>query len=339
MSARNEPGVYKVFNSENEVIYVGKAKNLKMRIASYLTENAKDADKVRRMLKEAMRIELETSSSELHALFQELRLIRQFRPRFNSQLVNSRRFPFIRLTTDRKFDRLDLVYELDEDGRYYGPFESSFIAEQILFAADKYFKLVKCEKEFSKPFDPCLYFFMERCTAPCRGNVGIDEYSREVEAVEEFLSGSLEKLTSELRVRLDELAKKLEFEEAASARDLIETLDRTSSRLKLLSGPIGRANFVCGWVEADRFHLYRVRTGIVSGPVVANAKELEPGLTFLIRESAVVSKDFVPLRILLNYALKNPAGFFRVDTNGEIDESRLAEEIRAAGGLKRGSGS
>lgn len=339
MSAPNEPGVYKVFNSDDEIIYVGKAKNLKMRIASYLTENAKDADKVRRMLKEAARLELETTSSELHALLQELRLIRQFRPRFNSQLVNSRRFPFIRLTSDRKFDRLDMVYELDEEGRYYGPFESSFIAEQILFAADKYFKLVKCEKEFSKPFDPCLYFYMERCAAPCRGTVGIEDYSREVEAVEEFLSGSLEKLTSELRVRLDELAKKLEFEEAAAARDLIETLEKASSRQKLLNGPIGRANFICGWLETNRYHLYKVRTGIVSGPVVSADQELEPGLAFLLKNSDAIAGDFVPLRILLNYALKNPSGFFRIDTNGQTDEQELAEKIRAAGAFKGGNGS
>ncbi len=330
MSAPNEPGVYRVFDSEDEIIYIGKAKNLKMRIASYLTENAKDADKVRRMLREAARLEFEVTSSELHALLKELSLIRKFRPRFNSQLVNSRRFPFIRLTTDRKFDRLDVVYELDGEGRYYGPFGSSFVAEQVLFAADKYFKLVKCEKDLSKPFDPCLYFYMDRCSAPCRGNVGIEEYSREVEAVEEFLSGSLQKLTADLRIRLDELAKKLEFEEAAAARDLIDTLEKTSSRLKLLNGPIGRANFICGWMEDNRYQVYKVRTGVVSGPVVTGDEELEPGLTFLVKSSLPVAKDFVPLRILLNYALKNPEGFFRVDTNGEADEQKLAKEIRAA---------
>ncbi len=339
VAAPNAPGVYKVFNSDDEIVYVGKAKNLKMRLASYLTENAKDAEKVRRMMREASKIELETTSSELHALLKELHLIRQFRPAFNSQLVNSRRFPFIRLTTDRRFDRLDIVYELEEEGRYYGPFGSSFIAEQVLYAADKYFKLVKCEKEFSKPFDPCLYFYMERCAAPCRGNIALDEYSREVEAVEEFLSGSLEKLTSELRVRLDELSKRLEFEEAASARDLIEVLEKTSSRLKLLNGPIGRANFVCGWRDEKGYETYRVRTGVVSGPVVVDDKELEPGISFLIRDGSVISRDFVPLRILLNYALRNPDGFFKVDTNGNIDETRLAGQIRAAAGSTRVSGS
>lgn len=338
LAAPNMPGVYEVYNSDNEIIYVGKAKNLKLRIASYLTQNAKDSDKVRKMLLEANRIDYELASSELHAFLKELQLIRQYQPRFNSQLMYTRRFPFIRLSTEKKYDRLDMVYELDEVGRYYGPFENSFIAEQVLFAADKYFKLVKCEKDFARPFDPCLYFHIERCMAPCKGGIDVEEYRREVEAVEEFLSGSFEKLTSELRMRLDELSKKLEFEDAAEARDMIEVLEKTSSRLKLLDGPLGKANFICGWLRDGRFELYRVHKGLLGGPVAANEIELAAALTFLVNNSSIISADFVPLRILLNYALKNSQGFFKIDTRGEVEESKLAEKIKtaAASGLDSG---
>ncbi len=344
-AAPNAPGIYRVYDAGEEIIYVGKAKNLKLRIASYLTKNPKDADKVRKMLSEAERLEWETTSSELHALLKELQLIRQYKPALNSQLINSRRFPFIKISSEKKYDRLDIVYELEEDGRYYGPFESSFIAEQVLSAADKYFKLVKCDKDFAEPFDPCLYFYIERCAAPCKGDVSYDEYDSEVEAVEEFLSGSFEKLTSELRIRLDELSKKLEFEEAAEARDLIEILERTSSRLKLLNGPIGKANFVCGWLlegsgeKANRYELYRVSRGLLSGPVVVSQDELEPGLSFLMKESAIISNDFVPLRILLNHALRNPNGFFRVALNEEVDEDRVRDKIKTAAENYSSSGS
>jgi DNA polymerase-3 subunit epsilon len=328
MKAPNAPGVYRIYDEEDDIIYVGKAKNLKLRIASYLTENEKDSRKVRGMLRDARKIELEITPSELSAFLRELRLIREHRPKFNSLLVNPRRFPFIRLSSENKYDRLDVVYELDDGGRYYGPFENSFVAEQVLFAADKYFKLVKCENDFAKPFDPCLYFHIERCMAPCRGGVDIPEYEREVEAVEDFLSGSFEKLTFELRLKLDELAKKLEFEEAIETRDLIEVLQKTSSRLKLLDGPLSKANFVCGWVYENQLEIYAVRRGIVAGPVVVNITELEPGLTFLLSKSPIVACDFVPLRILLNYALRSPQGFFRVDAKGE--EPELASSIRTA---------
>ena len=331
MLSPNSPGVYRVYNSQDEIIYVGKAKNLKLRIASYLTENEKDSGKVRSMLREAKRVEFETTSSELSAFLNELRLIRVHRPKFNSQLVNPRRFPFIRLSSENKFDRLDMVYELEEEGRYYGPFENSFIAEQVLFAADKYFKLVKCEKEFAKPFDPCLYFHIERCLAPCRGGIDVSEYEREVEAAEEFLSGSFEKLTSELRLRLDELSKKLEFEEAAEARDLIEVLEKTSSRLKLLDGPLGRTNFVCGWVHENQYEIFVVRRGLLAGPVIVSDAELEPGLSFLFDKSQLIANDFVPLRILMNYAFKNPQGFFKV--NSEDESASLASRIRTAAGI------
>ncbi len=337
-AAPNTPGVYRVYDEDDEIIYVGKAKNLKLRMASYLTENARDADKVRKMLGKATRLEWEATASELSALLRELQLIRRHQPRFNSQLVNSRRFPFIKLSSERKFDRLDMVYELGEEGRYYGPFESSFIAEQVLYAADKYFKLVKCEKDFVEPFDPCLYFYIDRCAAPCRGNVSVEAYNLEVEAVEEFLAGSFERLVGELRIRLDELSKKLEFEDAALARDMIQTLESTSSRLRLLNGPIGKANFICGWLNEKSLELYKIKKGSVFGPVVAGLNEIEPGLTFLLNESEVIAIDFVPLRIILNYALRNPGGFFMVGTNAELEESELAKRIRIAAGLSPNGG-
>lgn len=332
-TAPNAPGVYLVRDSEDEIIYVGKAKNLKLRVASYLTENARDAAKVRKMISTARRLEWEETSSELSAFLREVQLIRRHRPRFNSQLVNPRRFPFIKLSTERKFERLDLVYELGEDGRYYGPFESSFIAEQVLYAADKYFKLVKCENDFVEPFDPCLYFYIDRCAAPCRGDVTAETYNLEVEAAEEFLSGSFEKLTGELRVRLDELSKKLEFEDATVARDLIEVLERTSSKLRLLNGPISKVNFICGWKNGGTIDLYRVSRGLVFGPVKSGCNDLEPALEFLTNKSENITGDFVPLRILLNYAMKNQAGFFKIDTDGKGEGADgVLNKIKAAAG-------
>ncbi len=330
MSAPNAPGVYKVYNRDDEIIYIGKAKNLKLRIASYLTQNARDSEKINKMLTKAGRVEFETTSSELYASLRELELIREYQPMFNSMLVNARRFPFIKLSTDRKYDRLDVVYELDEEGRYFGPFNNSFVAEQVLFAADKYFKLVKCNDDFAKPFDPCLYFHIERCIAPCRGGVDINQYEQEVEAVEEFLSGSFGKLTGELRIKLDELAKKLEFEDAAEARDLIEVLEKTSSRLKLMDGAIDKTMFICGWLYHGTYELYSVRKGLVVGPAVASEKELEKGVESLLSKSKVISADFVSLRILLSYALKNSDGFFKVELNGEKKAGKLADKIKTA---------
>ncbi|MGO9481471.1 MAG: exonuclease domain-containing protein [Candidatus Kryptoniota bacterium] len=338
MSAPNSPGVYKVYNRHDDIIYIGKAKNLKLRIASYLTQSARDSEKVRQMLMEAGRVELETTSSELHASLRELELIRGHRPKFNALLVNTRRFPFIKLSTDRKYDRLDVVYELDEDGRYFGPFENSFVAEQVLFAADKYFKLVKCGNDFAKPFDPCLYYHIERCIAPCRGGVDISQYEQEVEAVEEFLSGSFGEFTGELRLKLDELAKKFEFEEAAETRDMIEVLERTSLRLKLMNGPVDNTMFICGWLQHGTYELYSVQRGLVFGPAVAREMELENGVANLLSMSKVISADFLSLRILLNYALKNSDSFFKVELNREKEAHKLTDKIKTAAKISLHSG-
>ncbi len=329
-TAPNAPGVYRVLGPSEEVIYAGKAKNLKMRMASYLTENAKDADKIRRMLREAVSVEWERTSSELHALLRELQLIRRLKPPFNSQLVNSRRFPFIKISSSLDFDRLDVVYELEEEGKYYGPFENSYVAEQVLSAADRYFKLVKCDNEFVEPFNPCLYFYIDRCMAPCRGDITNDKYSEEVRAVEEFLSGSFDKLTNDLRLRLDELSKKLEFEDAAELRDLIAVLERTSLRLKLIDGPVTRANFLCGWLKGECYELYRVKRGLVTGPAIVPAGELVSGLSTLLNESSVISGDYVPLRILLNHSLKEQRGFIKIGLNTHQDVEELAAKIKTA---------
>ena len=299
-------------------------------MASYLTENGRDSDKVHRMLSKATKVEWEEATSELHALLRELQLIRQLRPDFNSMLVHPRRFPFIRLDSGRKFDHLDLVYELEDDGRYYGPFDSSYAAEQILYAADRYFKLVKCNEDFVKPFDPCLYFYIDRCSAPCAGNADAEEYGREVEAVEEFLCGSFERVTFELRGKLDELTKRLEFEDAAEIRDMMLALHAASLRMKLLNGPIGKANFVCGWFSEKKFELYRVNKGMVTGPVVAPPGGIESGITDLFRRTDVIAKDFVPLRILLNFALGHSAGFFKVATQSDGPDRDLADNIKDA---------
>ncbi len=332
MTVSNSPGVYKVFGSAGDIIYVGKAKNIKLRMASYLTENAKDADKVRRMLSNADHVQWEVTASELHAFLRELQLIRELKPSFNSLLVHSRRFPFIKLSADKKFDRLDLVYELDDDGRYYGPFQSSYIAEQILYAADKYFKLVKCDDDFIKPFDPCLYFYIDRCSAPCRGDISEDEYTREVDAVEEFLSGAFGKLTTELQSKLDELTKRLEFENAAEIRDMMEVLERTSLHLKLLEGPVSKVDFLCGWGTEAGYELYRVKMGLVTGPVVVTEEHLQSGVDSLLANTEVVTSDFVPLRILLSFAMEHPAGFFRVRTGEICDGYNAANKIKAAVG-------
>ena len=332
-SAPNEPGVYRVFNRNDEIIYVGKAKNLKMRMASYLTENAKDSDKVRRMLREAKSVEWETATSEIHALLKELQLIRYHKPEFNSLLVNTRRFPFIKISAGEAFGRLDIVYELGKDGKYFGPFESSYVAEQVLTAADRYFKLVKCDKDFTTRSEPCLYFHIGRCLAPCGGDVSTEEYQEEVDAAEEFLGGSFDKLTTDLRLRLDELSKKLEFEDAADTRDLIEVLELTSLRLRLLNGPITDENFICGWKQENRFELYRIGKGLVTGPIVSAEKDLEAGLNLLMGETSVTTLDYVPLRLILNYSLRNATGFLKVDLNGERGAQEIVHKIKTAAGI------
>ncbi|MDR2717576.1 MAG: excinuclease ABC subunit UvrC [Treponema sp.] len=220
------PGVYLWKDEEGRIIYIGKAKSLRDRLSSYFSgeKDAKTAILVRR----ATSIETIIVASEYEALLLENTLIKQHSPRYNIDLKDGKTYPVIRITSE-EFPRIFRTRRIIEDhSLYYGPFPNVQNVDAMLELIDKLFPLRKCKtirSSLRKRRDPCMYYHIGRCMAPCCGKIGAEEYRRHVERVQRLLSGETEPLIIELTGRMHEAARALQFEWAARIRNAIRAIE------------------------------------------------------------------------------------------------------------------
>ena len=218
------PGVYLWKDENGEIIYIGKAKSLRDRLGSYFS---KDKDvKTATLIRRARSIETIIVASEYEALRLENTLIKQHSPRYNINLKDGKTYPVIRITHE-EFPRIFRTRRIIEDkSQYYGPFPNVQNVDAMLELIDKLFPLRKCKTLFAKKrHDPCIYYHMGRCMAPCCGKIQADEYRAHVERVERLLSGDTESLISDLTGQMHESAHALQFERAARLRNAIRAIE------------------------------------------------------------------------------------------------------------------
>ena len=219
--APSEPGVYIMRDSEGQIIYVGKAKSLKNRLASYFFGN-KDI-KTATLMRHAVSIETIIVANEYEALLLENTLIKQHSPRYNINLKDGKTYPVIRITAE-EFPRIFRTRRIVEDeSLYYGPFPNVQMVDSMLDIIKKFFPLRKC-RTFKKR-DPCMYYHIGRCMAPCNGKINADEYGCYVKQVKQLLSGETESLIQELTVQMHSAARELMFEKAARIRNAIKAVE------------------------------------------------------------------------------------------------------------------
>lgn len=223
------PGVYRMLGRGDELLYVGKAKNLRDRVGSYFRPGADHTPKVRELVRRIKRVEIEETGSELGALLLESRLIKEYKPKYNTAGKRLRRYGFIRLDIHDPFPRVEFSAEILPDGaEYYGPFRNRDAVNMLLETIDRVFRLREC-KEAIEPNEetvPCFYHQIHRCTAPCACRQTMMEYRDEVERVRNALSGSEEGIIGMLTRKMEEHAVNLEFEAAAELRDRVAELRR-----------------------------------------------------------------------------------------------------------------
>jgi excinuclease ABC subunit C len=237
------PGVYRMLDAGGRVLYVGKANNLKRRVASYFTRSLNRRLQV--MVSLVADIEFTVTGTEGEALLLENNLIKSQRPRFNVLLRDDKSYPYIRLTAQDDFPRL-AFYRGPTKGadRFFGPYPSAWAVRETLQLLQKLFRVRQCEDSFFRNRSrPCLQYQIQRCSGPCVGLVNEDDYARDVHHTIQFLEGRTEDVIGELATRMDAAAKALDFERAALLRDQIATLRRVQQR-QSVSGEGGDLDIV-----------------------------------------------------------------------------------------------
>ena len=255
------PGVYRMIGADGEVLYVGKARNLKRRVSSYFTR-AHDR-RIQNMVAQIRAIEVTVTHTEAEALLLENNLIKSLQPRYNILLRDDKSYPWIHLSDD-EFPRLAFHRGARKaSGRYFGPYPSSTAVRETLYLLQKIFPVRQCENsEFANRSRPCLQHQIGRCTAPCVGLVSHADYQRDVEDIVLFLEGKTHDVIDGLVKRMEAAAERLAFEEAARYRDQIEALRRVQER-QYVSGERGDLDILaCARDEGQAcIQLFCVRQG------------------------------------------------------------------------------
>jgi len=244
-----KPGIYFMFNKNDEIIYIGKAKSLKERLGSYFYHNTSHSTKVKKLVRFVHRVEWETTGSELSALLAESRMIKSHKPRFNSAIKSYRKFPFIKIDVNRAFPKVHKVYEILPDGaKYYGPFASSFTVNNLIERINRLYKLRKCDDINLRPVknhSTCMYFEIGQCGAPCNFTTTAPEYHREVKRVDKFLlSDSEEGAVRFLEREMEIAASEMNFEHASHLRDNINDLKKVMLNIELTNSIVELQNYI-----------------------------------------------------------------------------------------------
>ena len=219
-----------MYGQADALLYVGKAKNLKKRVSSYFRKNL-DAIKTRALVEKIQRIEVTVTASETEALLLEQTLIKEHRPPYNVVLRDDKSYPYI-FVSDQEYPRL--AYHRGgkkKKGQYFGPYPSAGAVRETLNILEKIFKVRQCEDSFFKNRSrPCLQFQINRCTAPCVGNISPEEYADDVRHTVLFLKGKTSDISQELASKMEAAAHRLEFEAAAQCRDQITAIRRVQEQ-------------------------------------------------------------------------------------------------------------
>jgi excinuclease ABC subunit C len=230
--APTSPGVYRMLNAANDVLYVGKAKNVRKRLTSYARVNAPQPARILRMIAATVTVEIISTSTETEALLLEANLIKQLRPRFNVQLRDDKSFPYILITGDHWAPQI-LKHRgaQTRPGRYFGPFASAGAVNRTITALQRAFLIRSCtDSFFESRTRPCLLYQIRRCAGPCTREIDFPGYTELVREATDFLSGRSHLVKQELAHEMEKASGELEFETAALYRDRLAALSAIQSQ-------------------------------------------------------------------------------------------------------------
>ncbi|MBP2651847.1 MAG: uvrC [Firmicutes bacterium] len=231
----DNPGVYLMKDSQDRIIYVGKAVNLKNRVRSYFQASRNHSVKVLSMVARIEDLEYIVTASEMEALILECNLIKKHRPKYNISLKDDKSFPYIKVTVNEKFPMVAVTRRVVKDGaKYFGPYTNAGAVYETIKLLKRLFPLRSCRS--LENARPCLQHHIKRCLAPCTGEVEVNIYNEMIKAVCLFLEGRSDAVVKELRRKMSEAAEKMEFEQAARLRDQLMAVEAVIEKQNIVTG-------------------------------------------------------------------------------------------------------
>ncbi|KRM25106.1 excision endonuclease subunit UvrC [Limosilactobacillus panis DSM 6035] len=301
----DKPGCYLMKNINGQIIYVGKAKNLKNRVRSYFKSS--HTGKVAKMVSEVADFETIITSTNKESFLLEITLIQKHQPYFNIKLKRGTGYPYIKITNERD-PQVKIVSKIKKDGAYYfGPYPNVYAAEETVNFIQKVYPLRRCNGYQGRP---CLYYHMGQCLGACFKKVPQEEYDRQIKKIKSFLNGNTATVKRQLTEKMDKAAAALEFERAAEIRDQIHYIEVTVEKQKIISNdktPRDLFNFYMdkGWLSIQVFFIRQAR-------LMKREKRLFPVVDTAIEEMTSFILQFynrrnniLPKEILLPKGLPN----------------------------------
>lgn len=216
----DKPGSYQMYNKNNEIIYIGKAKNLKKRVSQYFLRSQNG--KTQAMVSNVDHFEIIVTKSEKEALILEMNLIQKYHPRYNILLMDDKHYPYIAIHKNIKDPYVSISRNInDKKNEYFGPFPNSGAAYQTIDIINKMFQLRKCKKV---PKTPCLYYHLGQCIAPCINNIKKEEYDRINEEISMFLKGNNKEIINKLKLNIKDASLNLEYERAKEYKEMLDSI-------------------------------------------------------------------------------------------------------------------
>jgi len=308
-----EPGIYKFKDAAGKTLYVGKASSLRARVGSYFQALDSRAGKTAVLVSQIADVEYILSGSALQALQWESDLIKTERPKYNVVLRDDKHYPYVRITLQEDWPRVEIARRIAPDGaRYFGPFSDTGSVRRTMDTLNRMFPYILCTKEITGTDPrPCLYFYINRCVAPCIGAVSKEDYRALMDRVVRFMEGKTEGVLKELRRDMEGAADRMEFEQAAAVRDRLRAAERVVEQQAVTTSH--RADFDVIGLARDETQacaqVFFMRGGRMVGRshfILQNPQgEAEPDLmrSFLLLFYADASQ--LPRQILVSHAAED----------------------------------
>lgn len=267
----DQPGVYIMKDHKGSIIYIGKAKSLKKRVKQYFQSSRSHSLKTQTMVQQVEDIEYIITRTELEALILECNLIKKHRPKYNVLLKDDKHYPYIRVTMEEDYPRLVLARDMKKNGsRYFGPYRNSYAVKQTIDAINRLFPVRTCSKSLDgSPSGerPCLNYHINRCLAPCQGNVDRDEYRNMMKQICMFLGHRHEQLINALEEEMKKASNGLDFEKAARLRDQLAVIRSIAEKQRIISTTMGNMDAIAFARDKDRacVQVFFIRNGKLLG--------------------------------------------------------------------------
>ena len=302
----DKPGVYIMHDAADEIIYVGKAVNLKNRVRQYFRPSHDEGPKKAKMVTQIRRFEYIITDSELEALVLECNLIKEHRPKYNTMLRDDKTYPYIKVTLGEDFPRVLFSRLIRKDkSKYFGPYTSAGAVKDTIELIQKMYQIRTCSRNLPKDIGkdrPCLNYHIKKCNAPCQGYISKEEYRKSIDMVLSFLNGNYQPVLKDLETRMMQASDQMEFERAIEYRELLNSVKQIAQKQKITSFDgedkdiIALANderdavvqvfFIRGGKLIGRDHFYvRVAAEDSEGQVLTTfVKQFYSGTPFLPKE-------------------------------------------------------